>query len=85
VPAVVVSDTALRLKSLGLPFLQSYAAVKAATISMVKSMAMEVAPRGIKVKAVSSGDIEFERGVGAKLYCTMPSFLAKIRWDAWDD
>ncbi|MFT6519790.1 MAG: NAD(P)-dependent dehydrogenase (short-subunit alcohol dehydrogenase family) [Candidatus Azotimanducaceae bacterium] len=29
---------------------------------MVKSMAMEVSPRGIKVKMVSSGDIELEGG-----------------------
>jgi NAD(P)-dependent dehydrogenase (short-subunit alcohol dehydrogenase family) len=42
-------------------------------ISMVKSMAMEVAPRGFNVNAVSPGDIEFEGGVGAKLYC----FVAK--------
>lgn len=51
-----------RAASIGIPFLQSYAAVKAATISMVKSLALEVASRGIRVNAVSPGDIEFEGG-----------------------
>jgi 3-oxoacyl-[acyl-carrier protein] reductase len=51
-----------RAASMGIPFLQSYTAVIAATLSMVKSMAIEVAPRGISVNAVSPGDIEFEGG-----------------------
>lgn len=42
--------------------MQSYAAVKAATISMVKSFAMEVARRGIRANVVSPGDIEFPGG-----------------------
>ena len=53
-----------RAASIGIPFLQSYAAVKAATISMVKSLALEVAERGIRVNAVSPGDIEFEGARG---------------------
>ncbi len=51
-----------RAAAIGIPFMQSYAAVKAATISMVKSLALEVARRGIRVNAVSPGDIEFPGG-----------------------
>jgi 3-oxoacyl-[acyl-carrier protein] reductase len=42
--------------------MQAYAAVKAATISMVKSLALEVARRGIRVNCISPGDIEFPGG-----------------------
>jgi 3-oxoacyl-[acyl-carrier protein] reductase len=51
-----------RAASVGIPYLQAYAAVKAATVSMVKSMALEVARRGIRVNVVSPGDIEFPGG-----------------------
>lgn len=51
-----------RAASVGIPHLQSYAAVKAATVSMVKSMAVEVARRGIRVNVVSPGDIIFPGG-----------------------
>ena len=51
-----------RAASMGMPRLQSYATVKAATISMVKSLAMELGPRGIRVNAVSPGDIFFPGG-----------------------
>ena len=51
-----------RAASVGIPYLQSYAAVKAATVSMVKSMAVEVARRGIRVNVVSPGDIIFPGG-----------------------
>ena len=51
-----------RAASMGIPNLQAYSAVKAATISMVKSMGLELARRGIRVNAVSPGDIEFPGG-----------------------
>lgn len=70
-----------RAASMGIPFLQSYAAVKAATISMVKSMAMEVAPRGIRVNAVSPGDIEFEGGAWGEAKLHNPKFYAKFLAD----
>jgi 3-oxoacyl-[acyl-carrier protein] reductase len=70
-----------RAASMGIPFLQSYAAVKAATISMVKSMAMEVAPRGIRVNAVSPGDIEFDGGAWGEAKLHNPKVYAKFLSD----
>ena len=67
-----------RAASMGIPFLQSYAAVKAATISMVKSMAMEVAPRGIRVNAVSPGDIEFDGGAWGEAKLHNPKVYAQF-------
>ncbi|MGF1598123.1 MAG: SDR family NAD(P)-dependent oxidoreductase [Acidimicrobiales bacterium] len=51
-----------RAGSIGVPWMGAYAAVKAATVSMVKSLALEVAKRGIRVNAVSPGDIYFPGG-----------------------
>jgi 3-oxoacyl-[acyl-carrier protein] reductase len=51
-----------RAAAVGIPFLEAYSAVKAATISMAKSLALEVARRGIRVNVVSPGDIEFPGG-----------------------
>ncbi len=45
------------------PRIAAYAAVKAATISMVKSLSREVARRGIRANVVSPGDIIFPGGV----------------------
>ncbi len=70
-----------RAASMGIPFLQSYAAVKAATISMVKSMAMEVASRGIRVNAVSPGDIEFAGGAWDNVKKNNPKFYESILQD----
>lgn len=67
-----------RAASIGIPFLQSYAAVKAATISMVKSLALDVAERGIRVNAVSPGDIEFEGGVWDRVKKERPELYASI-------
>lgn len=55
-----------RAGSIGIPYMQPYAAVKAATISMVKSLALEVARRGIRVNCVSPGDIIFPGGTWEK-------------------
>lgn len=51
-----------RAGNVGIPWMGAYAAVKAATVSMVKSLALEVARRGIRVNVVSPGDIRFPGG-----------------------
>jgi NAD(P)-dependent dehydrogenase (short-subunit alcohol dehydrogenase family) len=51
-----------RAASTAAPRIASYAAVKAATVSMVKSLSREVARRGIRANVVSPGDILFPGG-----------------------
>ncbi len=51
-----------RAGNVGVPWMPAYAAVKAATVSMVKSMALQVARRGIRVNVVSPGDVLFPGG-----------------------
>ena len=51
-----------RAGNVGVPWMPAYAAVKAATVSMVKSLALEVARRGIRVNVVSPGDVMFPGG-----------------------
>lgn len=51
-----------RAASVAAPRIPAYAAVKAATVSMVKSMSREVARRGIRANVVSPGDILFPGG-----------------------
>jgi 3-oxoacyl-[acyl-carrier protein] reductase len=51
-----------RAGNVGVPWMPAYAAVKAATVSMTKSLALEVARRGIRVNAVSPGDVMFPGG-----------------------
>ena len=51
-----------RAASLGAPRIPAYAAVKAAAISMIKSLSREVARRGIRANVVSPGDIIFPGG-----------------------
>jgi 3-oxoacyl-[acyl-carrier protein] reductase len=69
---------ASRAASVGIPFLQAYSAVKAATISMVKSMALEVARRGIRVNVVSPGDIEFPGGSWARAREQNPKLFGAV-------
>ena len=45
-----------------LPGVAAYAAAKAALISHSKSMAMELAPKGIRVNCVAPGSIDFPDG-----------------------
>jgi NAD(P)-dependent dehydrogenase (short-subunit alcohol dehydrogenase family) len=52
-----------RAANVAAPRLAAYAAVKAATVSMVKSLSREVARRGIRANVVSPGDIIFPGGV----------------------
>jgi len=51
-----------RAASIGAPRIPAYAAVKAATVSMVKSLAREIARRGIRANVVSPGDVIFPGG-----------------------
>jgi 3-oxoacyl-[acyl-carrier protein] reductase len=51
-----------RAASTGAPRIPAYAAVKAATVSMIKSLSREVARRGIRANVVSPGDIIFPGG-----------------------
>ena len=51
-----------RAGNVGVPWMPAYAAVKAATVSMAKSLAFEVARRGIRVNVVSPGDVLFPGG-----------------------
>ena len=51
-----------RAGNVGVPWMPAYAAVKAATVSMVKSLALEVTRRGIRVNVVSPGDVMFPGG-----------------------
>jgi NAD(P)-dependent dehydrogenase (short-subunit alcohol dehydrogenase family) len=67
-----------RAGSVGIPWLQSYSAVKAATVSMVKSKALEVASRGIRVNVVSPGDIEFPGGSWANAKENNPKLYNSI-------
>ena len=67
-----------RAASVGIPYLQSYAAVKAATVSMVKSLSQEVARRGIRVNCISPGDIEFEGGTWRRTKTENPKLYNAI-------
>src|SRR5690606_31136798 len=51
-----------RAGNVGVPWMPAYAAVKAATVSMAKSLSLEVARRGIRVNVVSPGDVLFPGG-----------------------
>ncbi len=51
-----------RAGGVGIPWMPAYAAVKAATVSMVKSLALELARRGIRANTVSPGDVKFPGG-----------------------
>jgi 3-oxoacyl-[acyl-carrier protein] reductase len=67
-----------RAGSVGIPWMPAYAAVKAATVSMVKSLALEVARRGIRVNAVSPGDIIFPGGSWERVEHENPKLYGNI-------
>ena len=67
-----------RAGSVGVPWMPAYAAAKAATVSLVKSMALEVARRGIRVNAVSPGDIEFPGGTWERARLENPKLFDAI-------
>jgi len=57
-----------------LPGVAAYAAVKAALISHSKSMAMELAPKGIRVNCVAPGSIDFPDGFWDNVHKGNPAF-----------
>lgn len=57
-----------------LPGVAAYAAVKAALISHSKSMAMELAPKGIRVNCVAPGSIDFPDGFWDNVHKSTPAF-----------
>lgn len=61
-----------RAGGVGIPWQPAYAAVKAATVSMVKSMAIEVARRGIRANVVSPGDVKFPGGAWERAETEQP-------------
>ena len=67
-----------RAASVGIPGLEAYSAVKAATVSMVKSLAMEVSSRGIRANVVSPGDIEFPGGTWGRAKDDNPRLYKSI-------
>lgn len=67
-----------RAGSVGVPWMPAYAAAKAATVSLVKSMALEVARRGIRVNTVSPGDIEFPGGTWERARTENPKLFDAV-------
>lgn len=67
-----------RAGNIGIPWMGAYAAVKAATVSMVKSLSLEVARRGIRVNAVSPGDIRFPGGAWERAETENPKLYRSI-------
>jgi len=61
-----------------LPGVAAYAAAKAALISQSKSMAMELAPKGIRVNCVAPGSIDFPDGFWDNVHKTNPSFYDMV-------
>ncbi len=64
----------------GLP----YAAVKAAIVNYTKGLALDLAPKGIRVNAIAPGSIEFPGGIWDQRRSTHPKLysdtIAKIPW-----
>ncbi len=54
-----------------------YGAMKAAVINYAKGLARSLAPEGVRVNAVSPGNIYFEEGVWGKTERNNPEFFAK--------
>ena len=67
-----------RAGNVGVPWMPAYAAVKAATVSMAKSLALEVARRGIRVNVVSPGDVIFPGGTWERTEVDNPKLFQGI-------
>jgi len=61
-----------------LPGVAAYAAAKAALISHSKSMAMELAPKGIRVNCIAPGSIDFPDGFWDNIHKTNKPFYAMV-------
>jgi 3-oxoacyl-[acyl-carrier protein] reductase len=61
-----------------LPGVAAYAAAKAALISHAKSMAMELAPKGIRVNCVAPGSIDFPDGFWDGIHKGNPAFYDMV-------
>lgn len=61
-----------------LPGVAAYAAAKAALISHSKSMAMELAPKGIRVNCVAPGSIDFPDGFWDNVHKGQPAFYDMV-------
>jgi NAD(P)-dependent dehydrogenase (short-subunit alcohol dehydrogenase family) len=70
-----------RAGGIGIPWMPAYAAVKAATVSMVKSLALEVARRGIRANVVSPGDITFPGGTWERIETDNPKLHQAVLRD----
>jgi len=57
----------------------AYAAMKAALISHSKTMAIQLAPKKIRVNCVAPGSIEFPGGLWAKINSRNPALYESIR------
>ncbi len=69
--AVVIISSTAALEYLGIP--QAYSAMKAALIAYTSDMSQALAPKGIRVNAVSPGPIYFEGGNWEMIKQAMPA------------
>jgi 3-oxoacyl-[acyl-carrier protein] reductase len=64
------------LEAMGFP--PAYCAVKAALFSHAKSLAVALAPEGIRVNAVAPGSIEFPNGIWDQVRQSNPELYATV-------
>jgi len=62
----------------GVPQLASYGAAKAAMTHYMKSLAVQLVKKGVRVNAVAPGDILFEGGVWDRAQKERPEYFAKV-------
>lgn len=62
----------------GVPQLASYGAAKAAMTHYMKSLAVRLVKKGVRVNAVAPGDIMFEGGVWDRAQKENPDYFAKV-------
>jgi 3-oxoacyl-[acyl-carrier protein] reductase len=62
----------------GVPQLASYGAAKAAMTHYMKSLAVKLVKKGVRVNSVAPGDIMFEGGVWDRTQKENPEFFAKV-------
>ncbi|MBI4695735.1 MAG: SDR family oxidoreductase [Gammaproteobacteria bacterium] len=74
----IIHITSISGLEASLPGVAAYAAVKAALISHSKSMAVELAPKGIRVNCVAPGSIDFPDGFWDQINKTNKPFYDMI-------